>query len=102
MTATTLKRFDIRFDWVDKQEAQRILGIKEAQLRNDTAILLELETPGFDYIPYSDKGYTKQSMSVLVEFRKIAESKGRKRAIAEINNHMEVYWNESKGQTSRR
>ena len=95
MTAT-FKRFEIRFDWVDKQKAQRILGIKEAQLRNDTAILLELQTPGFDYIPYSDKGYTKQSMTVLVEFRRIVEERGRRRAIAEINQHMENFRNEFK------
>lgn len=94
---TTVKRFDIRYDWCDKQEAQKILGIREAQLRNDTAVLVELETPGFDYIPYSDKGYTKQSMTVLVEFRKLVEEKGRTRAIREINNHMENYWYEQQG-----
>lgn len=92
----TCKRFEIRFDWVDKIEAQKILGIREAQLRNDTAVLKELATSGFDYIPYSDKGYTRQSMMILVEFRKLVEDKGRTRAIREINNHMEDFWREYK------
>ena len=88
------QQFDIATDWVDKWEAQKILGIKSAQLRNDTALLLELETPGFDYIPYSDKGYGRKSMEVLVEFRKLVRDKGRRRAILEINDHMRKYWDE--------
>ncbi|NEQ29161.1 MAG: hypothetical protein F6K28_61550, partial [Microcoleus sp. SIO2G3] len=49
-------------DWISKWEAQQILGIRQTQLRNDTALLRELETPGFDYIPYCDKGYGRKSM----------------------------------------
>ncbi|MDF5708954.1 MAG: hypothetical protein PUP90_15140 [Nostoc sp. S4] len=71
------QRFDIACDWVSKHQAQQILGIKQAQLRNDTALLVELKTPGFDYIPYSDKGYNRSSMQVLVEFDKLVEKKGR-------------------------
>ena len=87
-------------DWVDKLKAQRILGIREAQLRNDTALLNELETPGFDYIRYCDKGYGRKSMEALIEFRKLVRTRGRNRAIREINQHMEKYWNEREGQRS--
>ncbi len=79
-------------DWVGKVEAQTILKIKEAQLRNDTALLLELETEGFDYIPYCDKGYGRKSMQVLIEFRILVRTRGRTRAILEINKHMEEYF----------
>ncbi len=94
---TTFRRFELLHDWVSKFEAQCILGIREAQLRNDTAILLDLNTPGFDYIRYSDKGYGKKSMLALIEFRKLSAEKGRTRAIQEINQHMEAFWHEYQG-----
>lgn len=77
------------FDWVDRATAQQILGIKEAQLRSDTAVLVELETPGFDYRPYSDRGYSKSSLEALKTFRFLVRNKGRLRAIEEINLSME-------------
>lgn len=95
MTATQ-KLFDISVDWIGKFEAECILGIREAQLRKNTALLLELGVPGFDYIPYSDRGYSRKSMECLVEFQKLVNLKGRVRAILEIYNHMEIYRNDCK------
>lgn len=90
------------FDWVDRATAQQILGIKEAQLRNDTAILVELETPGFDYRPYSDRGYSKSSMLALETFRLLVRTKGRQRAIEEINSSMEKTYERERQESSRR
>jgi len=90
------------FDWVDRATAQQILGIKEAQLRNDTAVLLQLETPGFDYRPYSDRGYGKSSLEVLKAFRLLVRTKGRTRAIEEINSSMEKMYERERQASSRK
>lgn len=100
MTATQ-RLFDITSDWVCRFEAQQILGIREAQLRKNTALMLELEIPGFDYIPYSDRGYKRESMECLAEFQKLVNDKGRIRAILEIYSHMEIYWDERKASSRR-
>lgn len=97
----TRRLFEIDSDYSCKFEAQQILGVREAQLRKNTALMLELAIPGFDYIPYSDHGYKRESMECLVEFQKLVNEKGRVRAILEIYDHMETYWNERKTSSRR-
>lgn len=87
-------------DWVNRATARQILGIKETQLRIDIKILSDIETPGFDYRKWNDKGFGKTTFQALLEFRKLVKLKGRSRAIAEINLHMESLNNERERQAS--
>ncbi|MBD2001900.1 MULTISPECIES: hypothetical protein [Cyanophyceae] len=80
--------------WVARSQARKLLNISDAQLRRDQSVLLELKTTGFDY-KRCDKGFTRDSLLALWEFRKLIQLKGRSRAIAEINSTMEQYYERS-------
>lgn len=79
------KLYEITKDWVSKKEAEEVLGIGSSLLRKYTTWLCELlDEQDFDYIKYQDKGYSRRSMECLVEFRKLADRRGRVRAIQQI------------------
>lgn len=87
--------------WIARSQVRGLLNLSDAQLRRDQAVLLTLETPGFDYQPY-DEGFSKEALLALWQFRQLIQLKGRRRAIAEINQVMEKYNNERSRQESSR
>ena len=90
------KLYEINKDWVTKKEAMEILGIGNSLLRKYTSWLCDLlDQRDFDYMKYQDRGYSRRSMECLVEFRKLADKKGRVRAIQEIHDRIKEIRNGS-------
>ncbi|MGB3205209.1 MAG: hypothetical protein WBB28_09490 [Crinalium sp.] len=87
--------------WIPRAKALELLEISDPQLRLDQAILLYLETAGFDYEPL-DRGFSWNAFNCLWEFRYLVRQQGRNRAIAQINQRMEELNNERTGQESGR
>lgn len=83
-----------QINWIARSQVREFLNLSDAQLRRDQTVLLSLETPGFDYEPY-DEGFSRDSLLVLLQFRQLIQCKGRRRAIAEINQTMEQYYERS-------
>jgi hypothetical protein len=78
-------------DWVPRKIAPGLLDICGRQLRRDLSVLQKLEPPGFSY--ESRKGFWRDTVQVLWEFRQITKDYGRAIAISIINEHMEDFWN---------
>ena len=83
-----------QINWIARSQVREFLNLSDAQLRRDQAVLLTLKTPGFDYKPY-EEGFSRDSLITLWQFRQLIQCKGRRRAIAEINQTMEQYYERS-------
>lgn len=90
-----------QINWLARSQVRELLNLSDAQLRRDQAVLLVLDVPGFDYQPY-DEGFSRDSILALWHFRQLISTKGRRRAIAEITQTMENYFNERSRQESSR
>jgi hypothetical protein len=83
-------------DWLSRETVLSELGLRQSQLRIDAQILRALRVPGFDSVS-NERGFSRSSFGVLVQFRRLVRLKGRSRAIAEINCFMEGLINEREG-----
>jgi hypothetical protein len=87
--------------WISRQQARELLFISDAQLRRDVAVLQALEPAGWKYIPNS-RGFRRSALECLWQFRQLVQVRGRKEAIASINELMEDFNDECSGSSSRK
>lgn len=80
--------------WIPRGLAPEILGISSRQMSRDIDVLEVMETEGFNH--NSRKGFWRDTLEVLWQFRQLVEQLGRPEAIALINEHMESFWHEYK------
>lgn len=92
--ATKPLALDKSIAWIPRSLANRLLRISPRHMSRDIDVLQLLETEGFEYS--SRKGFWRDSVEVLWQFRQLVEQLGRPEAIAIINEHMESFWNEHK------
>lgn len=78
--------------WIPRALASEILGISPRHMSRDIEVLEQMEPQGFNHT--SRKGFWRNSLEVLWQFRQLVEQVGRLEAIAIINEHMENFWDE--------
>ncbi len=66
--------------WLSRVQTCNLLQISEAQLRRDQAVLIALNLKQFDFQP-GERGFSRESLEVLMRFRRLVREQGRTRAI---------------------
>lgn len=74
--------------FLPRKQAANLLGVSLPTLREYQNILLKLSPEGWDYRA-GDRGFTRQSLEVLMAFRKMVQDLGRRQAILNIDSVME-------------
>jgi hypothetical protein len=74
--------------YISRSEALKLLYISKSQLKRDVAVLQELEPIGWHYQANS-RGFRREAIEILWEFRQLVQVMGRKEAIAQINQLIE-------------
>jgi hypothetical protein len=70
--------------YISRSEALELLYISKSQLKRDVAVLQMLEPIGWHYQANS-RGFRRDAIEILWEFRQLVQVMGRKEAIAQIN-----------------
>ncbi len=77
--------------WLSRSQTCDLLQVSEAQLRRDQAVLIALNLKRFDFQP-GERGFSRESLEILMKFRALVREQGRTRAIkliAQENNEHE-------------
>jgi|GEM_PF-3103189 len=74
--------------YISRSEALELLYISKSQLKRDVAVLQMLEPIGWHYQANS-RGFRRDAIEILWEFRQLVQVMGRKEAIAQINQLVE-------------
>ncbi|MCT7969722.1 hypothetical protein NG799_25755 [Laspinema sp. D1] len=67
--------------WLSNSSIEQLLGISSSLLRQDKAVLKELE---LIELPERSRGCNREAIEILIKFRQLVKERGRTEAIKEI------------------
>jgi hypothetical protein len=68
-------------NWLSNSSIEQLLGISSSLLRQDKAVLKELE---LIELPERSRGCNREAIEMLIKFRQLVKERGRTEAIKEI------------------
>lgn len=85
--------------YISRNQALELLYISKSQLKRDVAVLQRLEPVGW-YYQANSRGFRREAIEILWEFRQLVQAMGRKEAIAQINQIVETNRKQTKSRPS--